>query len=143
MAKVSAMWRALPDQEKAEFMARSVIAQREGSCTDLQHDLDLGDLAFPNSASPFGIGSETSPMRDDLAEPLCIGHAIAEGKQAWRRLTGASIPVPKSSYEADDIPAPICGELYGPFQCAGRLHGDVKELAAYFISVFLISDSLC
>jgi len=122
MAQIGVDWRAMTDAEKAPYEERAVAAQEQAG----HAAIDLGDLAFPTSATPLGVGSESLPLRSEVAAELCEGDAIEHGKQAWREQTGKLVPEPAQSFDAAGIPALRCDELYGPRQCVSRLSAEVK-----------------
>ena len=124
MAEVGAMWQLLGEEGKAQYAEMAAAAQQE---VKEDKNIDLSDFAVPNSATPFGLGSESQPLRTDVVEPLCQGDAIQRGVRAWRSMTGVAIPEPPEPYDAPPVPSLLCGEVYGPGQCVQRLPAAVKE----------------
>ena len=84
------------------------------------------ELCMPCAKTPFGIGNESFPLREDILEPLTRGTKLEELARRWAKSNGAVI-MPDISLPELPNNELTCEQVLGIGRCRQKVSADRKE----------------
>ena len=87
------------------------------------------DVAAPltDDMTPFGMGSNTTPIREAIIAPLMSTRVRQAHSKKWRALCGKTI-TPRASEPEPPEHKRLCSSTYGPGKCERKLSNETKLL---------------
>ena len=123
MAQCGERWRAA-DTSQSQWNAKASRGRAAAKGAGARHD---SANAWRDEETPFGMGSNSTPIREDIIMPLMSTNVRQTHAAKWRRLCEPTI-TPRANDPEPLPPRRLCSSIYGPGMCAAKIPLERKVL---------------